>query len=191
MSNRLGHTGRTPICPQCRYNLVATLDHGLRRCPECGYEFESHEIVRQQAPHDWTIWKGLRSASIVLTLRGTLALMVCVIGLFLCDWLLAFLITSVGGVPALLSLFILLAGLVLAGFVFGKFLSHDLSEHVGIEGIIPAMLALAFCWATLVAGTVGVDRLVTFEEINIGPILFVTGGTATITIVRYTVLAEF
>ena len=32
-------------CPVCKYDLAATIDVGLLRCPECGYAFTLHEFT--------------------------------------------------------------------------------------------------------------------------------------------------
>jgi len=36
---------RAKRCPTCLYNLTATIDAGLLRCPECGYAFTLHEFT--------------------------------------------------------------------------------------------------------------------------------------------------
>ena len=63
-----------PLCPECKYDLIATVEAGRRICPECGYEFEMYELRGEKRPGDWTFQIGLRNTVISLILRSLVIL---------------------------------------------------------------------------------------------------------------------
>ena len=73
MQTRFDNVRRHPLCPECGYDLVATVDAGRRICPECGCEFELSDLAHQSRSDDWTISKGLRAAAGWLAVKTIIA----------------------------------------------------------------------------------------------------------------------
>ncbi len=137
----MGHVGpRHHLCPGCGYDLVATLAAHGRRCPECGYEFEMHELVPETREGDWTPWRGVRSASRVLLVKGALGAAAWALVLTLNHHL------ALSGFPRLLVGLAVLA----TGAAVGWVLAHRIDEHLGFAGL--GVAAALTCFAMLVLG---------------------------------------
>lgn len=140
---------RHPLCPECKYDLVATVAAGRNICPECGYEFEPWELRTEKRPGEWTIETGLRHALQFLLLRS-LALLVLWVGYF---WLLMPLVSMF---TVHFRVFGSLAGLTilfaLPGLVIGHLLSKGLSDRAGFQSMLLGVLAMLFALAVIVGG---------------------------------------
>ena len=152
--SRIGHTTRRhPLCPRCRYDLVATIDAGRNVCPECGCEFQPHELKRQRLAEDWTIGRGLGRASGVLFLRA----LPCLVGWVIVLWGVTVPAAWLAGgrnwriVIIVYGAALLL--LVAASGAIGRVLAQNMDEIAGMTSLIVAALITAFAWAALIGGT--------------------------------------
>ena len=66
-----------PLCPDCGYDLLGSVDARRRVCPECGYEFTLDELSRRGRTGDWTPAHGYRRAVTVLLVKSLVSLPVC------------------------------------------------------------------------------------------------------------------
>jgi len=145
-ASRLGHAGpRHPLCPRCRYDLVATIAAHGRRCPECGEAFEMSELVPEAREGDWTLWRGLRRAGLVLPVKG-----------LVCAGVWALMLTAHHLlVPGSGWLRLLRGLLVLAtGGAVGAVLAHRIDEHLGFAGLGVAVALIVVSVIVLGLGTV-------------------------------------
>ena len=128
-------TKRHPHCPECRYDLVATVDAGRRTCPECGYEFELDELHGEKRPGDWTPLVGLRRAAVYLLLRVMVLLPVWAGVIWVCTPLLRMFplrIGSLGGMAILMAI---------PGMIVGHVLGLGLTEKAGFQSFLLTVMA--------------------------------------------------
>jgi hypothetical protein len=139
--SRIGHIPRRhPICPDCGYDLVATIEAGRRVCPECGIEFELGELGRSTLPGDWTLARGLRRLVIVVTARSAACLVAWMVLLVLCSMLCGWLGT-VASRGVLLLVWVGCGVLVLiGGAVVGAVVGRRIDEAAGFRS--PFLLAV-------------------------------------------------
>ena len=130
---------RHPHCPECGYDLVATVEAERTVCPECGETFEPQDLMRAPRAGDWTVTRGLRTGARMVLVRSL------VTGL---AWLL--LIWGVptifghlaGGIPAGFRLGLIVLGgfaMGLAGGVIGWAIARDWEECAGFGGQLSAL----------------------------------------------------
>jgi len=138
---------RHPLCPECKYDLIATVAAGRSICPECGYEFEAWELRGEKRPGEWTPLIGLRRAVISLALRSLIILPLWA-G---CAWTLS----SVLGSVTLAGRGMVGIGIILIipGFAIGHALIARLADRAGFQSMLLALLASAFAVGTIVGGT--------------------------------------
>lgn len=143
---------RHPLCPGCRYDLVATVDVGGRVCPECGEEFEPHELLREVRPGEWTEFGGVKKLAQILAIRIAIALPI---------WLMWIYLVSGGifvGATSVWLLFLLVVHLGLGGLL-GRIVWKELPERSGFDGLFPFVAAVAALAATLALGVLIIGLL--------------------------------
>jgi 4-hydroxybenzoate polyprenyltransferase len=126
-----------PLCPNCGYDLVATIDAGRNVCPECGCEFEGHELKRAVLPEDWTIARGLGWGLALWGIATAAA------------WLAAGRNWRIAMVTYLVAMLLLLA----SGAVIGRVLAKNMDEIAGLTSLLVSGLITAFAWGAIVGGT--------------------------------------
>ncbi len=131
---------RHPLCPKCRYDLVATIDANKRICPECGYEFSLNELIRAPREGDWTPATGLRDAAMQVLVRMLMLLPI---------WAAAYGLISIGiaTIPGpgwgMMTIVILVFFMFIPGMVIGKMIAKELTETAGmVSGALTALAAL-------------------------------------------------
>jgi hypothetical protein len=139
---------RHPLCPGCKYDLVATVQANRRVCPECGYEFEMYELSGEKRPGDWTFGIGLRRAFIFLLVRSLLILPVWVAIVCLVMPLLSMFPVSIG---AFAGIAIILA---LPGCMIGYLLGSKLSEYAGFQSMLLGIVAGFFALGVILGGVI-------------------------------------
>lgn len=70
---------RHPLCPNCDYDLVATLAANKRICPECGEAFELGDLKYESRPGDWSNAVALRLGLLALGSRLLIGLVVAML----------------------------------------------------------------------------------------------------------------
>ncbi len=170
---------RHPLCAECGYDLVGTVEADRRTCPECGVEFELADLVHERLPGDWTPWRGLRRAALRLGLKSAVCVPVLV-GLMV---LVSFVFSSPPFVPAFLVF-------AVAGVALGVVLGHRLFEHAGFVSAWVTGLGIALAWG--VAGAaVAIGALIRpLPGWPAAASLFIAGGFATVSMVRQAFLEE-
>jgi hypothetical protein len=185
-----GYGRRHPLCPHCGYDLVVTVDEGRRTCPECGNPFDLGELRHEVRAGDWTIWRGIGRAALVLCAKGV----ICAAVWAILVWGAAALPALAGpSLPPLLNLLLtaLCGLLVLAGgATVGWVLARGLVDDVGFTGAIPIVLATAFAWAAIAAGGLAARLLGGAAAPSIA-VLAVCGVLALGLIVRTILMEEF
>ena len=127
-----------PLCPECRYNLVATVDAGKRICPECGYEFELSELRGEKRPGEWSPMRGLTIAVVTTCLRAILILPFWVYLVWLITPLLSMFPVHVGSFAGISI------GMAIPGIIIGYCFSNRLTEKAGfVSPLITAIASLA------------------------------------------------
>jgi hypothetical protein len=147
MDRRLDEkTRRHPLCPRCKYDLVATVQANKRVCPECGHQFTLNELIRAPREGDWTLAIGFRKALLALAARSVLVLPFWA-GLV---WLLAPLVETfpfntwaMGGIAVLF---------ILPGVAMGHAVSRGLNDIAGCQSYLFTTLAVAFELAIVIGG---------------------------------------
>jgi hypothetical protein len=150
-----------PLCPECGYDLVATMDAGRNVCPECGRQFEPHEVRRAVLPEDWTVARGLRRASLVLLRRSVPCLPGWIIVLWGIAALAARLAAGRNWRIAMVSYIVAMLLLMIAGAVIGRTLAKNMDEIAGVTSLLVTALITAFAWGAIIGGTLIVLSLST------------------------------
>lgn len=169
---------RHPHCPECKYDLIATVETGRRICPECGYEFEMYELSGEKRPGEWTIWIGLRRALFSLTVRSFIVL-VPWIGII---WVMSNPMSQFGRFNTLM--------LILLGIGIGYAFSSRLSDHAGFTSFILMGLASLFACGTILAGVMLVSIFYPIPPIMYAFFCFFPGITANVWILKVMILDE-
>jgi hypothetical protein len=182
---------RHPFCPECNYDLVATIDAGRNVCPECGYEFELHEPKRQRLPEDWTIWRGLGKACGVLLLRS----LVCLAAWTLVLWGVTAPATWLASgrnwrIALVVSIVALLLLLVAAG-VIARQMAKGMDEIAGVTSIFVAALVITFAWGVFIAGTQIVQAISSLGTPAANGAAIVACGVAAIIIIKTHLFDEY
>ena len=144
MEARFENVRRHPLCPNCGYDLVATIEAGHRVCPECGCEFEPAELDYQQLPGDWTAARGIRRAGVSLLIRVVPATAIW----FGYTWFCNTILRQIGIILRWVGFMS-----VIAGILIGVVLIWKLSYNAGFSSKLLAVLAVLF--AAIVIGTGG------------------------------------
>lgn len=131
---------RHPLCPECKYDLIATVEAGRRICPECGYEFEMYELRGEKRPGDWTFQIGLRNTVISLILRSLviLPLWAAII------WVMMTYMSNFGRLNAII--------LPLLGIAMGYGFSTKLSDRAGFAGNVLLFMSWLFAIVVIISG---------------------------------------
>lgn len=129
-----------PLCPDCGYDLLGSVDARRRVCPECGYEFTLDELSGRGRTGDWTPAHGYRRAVTVLLVKSLVSLPVCTALLWL--------VTPALASPPYWGVVFVLA---IAGFVLGFVLCVNLADDAGFAGPWLAVLAVGCAWSIVVA----------------------------------------
>lgn len=179
MSSRVGHTTkRHPLCPNCGYNLVATLarlDRDNRLCPECGESFTLAELGRTVAPEDWTLWRGVKRTLPTLFLRIALIALLWTGGLTLLGAMEAN-VPRIGPLTTPLILAFLVPLLVvIGGFVTGNITARGLDHRLGLDGPVVGVFAGAAALLAI-AGGIGLAGLLTSPLVAAPTGVFLLGG---------------
>ena len=155
--SQVGHTQRRhPLCPYCGYDLVATLAHDGRRCPECGSDFELHELHRSTAPGEWTPMRGLRNLGLALLWRCGLAAVVWAAALAGMEWIFSLLRQWVAGWGIVAWVVVLGGALCFIAGIAGARIGRHLEEIAGFAGMT---LYLATVGSIIVAFIIGSTAL--------------------------------
>lgn len=128
---------RHPLCPECRYDLIATVDSGSRICPECGYEFELSELRGEKRPGEWSPGRGLMIAAFTTLIRAILILPIWT-GLI---WFISPALTAYPlhfrAILAIIAIF------AIPGIIIGYCFSYNLTEKAGfVSSFITAFTSL-------------------------------------------------
>lgn len=184
------HPRRHPLCPSCRYDLVVTVAAGRRVCPECGYEFEMDELITETLPGDWTIWRGLRRALMLLAGRSLLWTLAWILVI----WGATALVARTGDELPLVATWVLqlTAGLAILGVgaSIGPVLVRRMAETAGFEGSFLATIIIAFAWTSIVAAIVASRLLGTVGGSRATVLVFLMGAMATAWVVRALMMEE-
>jgi hypothetical protein len=182
--SRFDFIRRHPLCPDCGYDLVATIDAGRNVCPECGGEFEEQELKRALLPEDWTLPRGLGRAATALLLRAA----VCLIGwtAVLTGTLLAstWIATRLGGTWIIFIMLLALGIIFIAAGVLGRILARGMDEIAGITSPLICALITLFAWISIGAGTVIAGVLAPMRPSMTGSVILIGCVMALIVIVK-------
>ena len=135
-----------PLCPDCGYDLLGSVDARRRVCPECGYEFTLVELSQRGRKGDWTRAPGHRRAVTALLVKSLASLPVCTVLLWL--------VTPALASPPYWGVVLVLA---VAGFVLGFALCVNLAAYAGCVGPWLAVLAMGSAWA-IVGAAAGISH---------------------------------
>ena len=182
--SRFDFIRRHPLCPECGYDLVATIDAGRRICPECGRQFEPHEVKRAVLPEDWTVVRGLRRSAAALALRFLICLVgwVAVVSAILAGstWI----ATRVGSRWTLLIMLLAMALIFIAAGVVGRILARNMDEIAGTTSSLISAFITLFAWAAIVLGTLIVGMLVPMRPPITGSIILIGCSMALVVIIK-------
>ncbi len=189
--SRIGHTNnRHPLCPECGYNLVATVANEGRTCPECGCAFEPHELTREVRPGDWTPMRGLGNLARRQAIKA-LALGLIITGVFgVLQLLLEGPINRSVGVFSIFLLVGLLFVTAIVGAISGSVLARDANEHAGMDGAPVAIVGIAMTAAMMSAVVLTLTMTLGLTIAPPTGIVVVATGVAAITLVRRAVFEE-
>ncbi len=172
---------RHPLCPYCRYDLVATVKVGGRVCPECGEDFELHELIREPRPGEWTDTVGLRRLTVSLLVRGVIGLGIWALWL----WGVSGLTINNG-----IKILAVYAGHVIIGVIVGKVQWKGLRERSGFDGLIPACAAILAAWFTIAVGAALIGLLTPLSTAHAGTAAFTAAIAALVVILPAAFLDE-
>ena len=182
--SRFDFIRRHPLCPSCGYDLVATIDAGRNVCPECGHEFEPHELKHALLPEDWTLRRGLGRAAAALLLRAVL----CLIGwaAVLTGTLLAstWIATRLGGTWIIFTMLLAMGIIFVAAGVLGRILAKGMDEVAGITSPLISALITLFAWISIAGGTVIAGVLAPMRPSMTGSIILIGCVMALVVIVK-------
>ncbi|MCP3904162.1 MAG: DUF1129 domain-containing protein [Planctomycetes bacterium] len=149
---------RHPLCPECRYDLIATVDAGGSVCPECGCAFERHELLHEVRPGDWTVGRGMRRVAVFLLVRG----IVCALFWTAIVAGLSALAVAFDAVPKATRWGIeLVCGLTIiaTGASIGYFMAKDTAERAGFAGMALASLTVFAAWTVIFVSVTAVELM--------------------------------
>jgi len=190
--SRIGHVGpRHPLCPECGYDLVATVAENGRTCPECGYAFELDEVRREVREDDWTVARGLRRAFFVLGARLVVSLAAWGLLVLVVDLLYGWLVTPGSGMIGFSILITLCVVLATAGGIMGDKIVRRLDEYAGFQSLLLYFAAIVTVLLAMTGGTTLVDLMRPLSVVN-DPrvIVFIGGSVATVWIIRCALVDE-
>jgi len=142
------HTGpRHPLCPSCRYDLVATVEADGRVCPECGRAFELDELIRESRPDDWTVGRCLRRLAVHIGVRGLASFALWSLWVAGLGWMFDQLEASL-----LLGLVVAVAN-VIVGAVVGAVMWGRFYETVGADDALLVAVLIVATWAAIWLGS--------------------------------------
>jgi len=137
---------RHPLCPGCRYDLVATVQANKRVCPECGYQFTLNELIRAPQKGEWSLATGLRQALLAIVIRSIVVLPFWAAFV----WLVAPVVEmfpfdpfAMGGVALIF---------IVPGVAIGHVISRRLNDIAGCQSLLFTALAAAFEVAIAIGG---------------------------------------
>jgi len=183
--SRFGHvSGRHPLCPNCGYDLIATVDAGRTICPECGYEFEAHELKRDVRPGDWTVWRGLRRMFGTLLIRAAACFVGWAAVLWAANALLNHLGPAVSPVLRFILIFVAAAVIFTAGALVGHLLARRMEEHAGFVSILLVFIITVIAWAVILLGVLLVQSVGGLGAKSSTGVLIVAAGLSFIFIIR-------
>ncbi|MDY7110090.1 MAG: hypothetical protein SYC29_15775 [Planctomycetota bacterium] len=175
---------RHPLCPECGYDLVATIDAGRNVCPECGFQFQPHELKHALLPEDWTLGRGLLRAALVLLLRAAL----CFAGwtALLTGTLLAgaWIATRLGGGWIIFIMLLTMAIIFIAAGAVGRILAGGMDEIAGFTSPLVSALIALFAWLAIAAGTVLTGLLAPMRPSITGSVILIGCVMSLILIVK-------
>jgi len=183
--SRIGQTStRHPLCPNCGYDLVATVDAGGTVCPECGYAFELHELGREVRPDDWTLARGLRRLALALGVR----VVACFIGFTAILWAADALINALGpkvpmGMKVML-IFVAAVTIFTAGGGVGHILARDAEERAGFVSPLLAVVITLVGWVVIIFSVVTVQMLGGLAGGTSAGVILVSAGFSFIAVIR-------
>ncbi|UCD73856.1 MAG: hypothetical protein JSV91_08655 [Phycisphaerales bacterium] len=151
MDTRFEKVRRHPLCPECGYDLIATVEAGRRICPECGCEFDPSELRPETLPGDWTIARGLRRATTSLLIRAIPALGVW----FAFTWFHTAFTRQLGDTIVWITFIS-----VIPGVLIGAILAWKLSSNAGFASRLLVVMAVAVLTLVIAAGSFLVHLLV-------------------------------
>jgi hypothetical protein len=190
--SRIGHTTqRHPTCPECGYDLVATVDAGRNVCPECGYEFGPQDLVREVRPGDWTPARGYKRAAVVLAVRGIFCLLGWIGVLYGSHALMRAIWPGLGTTGRLLMLALVGATSMIAGGVIGHVLSRRMDEIAGLSGVLLVAVVSLIAWIVLIVGTIVATILAGISIGDLAGAAICAAFIATIIIVRSHLIEQF
>ncbi len=128
-----------PLCLDCGYDLLGTVQGGGRVCPECGVSFTLAELAEGRTA-TWTPAYGYRRVVTILAVRSLVCLPVCT-GL-------AMLVTPALYSPPYWGVVLILS---IAGFGLGFVLCFDLPAHARLDSPMLAVVPAVFAWGIVIA----------------------------------------
>lgn len=166
------HAGpRHPLCPSCRYDLVATVEQNRRICPECGYEFELDELIHQPRPGEWTVGVVLRRMVLHLAVRGTASLVIWSLWMAAMGWLLTrWNMTLPVGIG--LAVANVIIGVIIGRVMWGRFYAY-----IGSDDGVLAAVVIGGAWAAIWLGSLIIGLLGGVSSAEAG-FAVVSGGVA-------------
>ncbi|MHC5114420.1 MAG: TFIIB-type zinc ribbon-containing protein [Planctomycetota bacterium] len=165
---------RHPLCPECKYDVVATIDAGSNVCPECGCIFEPHELLYEVRPGDWTLWRGTRKALGALALRGLICLLFwtgLIIGLTLIVEQMTLLPRATRWGLELVS------GLTIigTGATIGWFMASGMNDRAGFTGWSLTLLVVLAAWIVIFVAVTAVELLGLVSLYSGSMLMLITG----------------
>ena len=171
---QVGHGKRRyPLCPDCEYNLVATVDAGGRTCPECGEEFDLHDLDWQAGANEWTLREGMMSLAWALARRGAfcgLAWLLLVCGVLM--------LMDLTGMNSFWVTIGVVAGPA-AGWWLGGVMARDCEDIAGCTGLLIPTAAIASIWLTLTVATSIAAIMLSIDGATVGLWVIAGGSLAT------------
>ena len=184
METRFDNMRRHPLCPECGYDLVATVDAGHRVCPECGCEFEIGELRQAVLPEDWTAGRGLARASLRLLVRAVPCLLVWTGLLWAVIAVAAWISVGRHWFVVLVAYLGALLILVVTSLGIGRVLAKGMDEEAGVVSIAVAALVTAFACAVIVAGAFAVSLVLPAAGRGIWGVAAISCGAALLVIIK-------
>lgn len=139
---------RHPLCPECKYDLIATVESGHCVCPECGYEFEMDELRGEKRPGDWSPGRGLMIVMVTTCLRAILILPFWTGLIWLITPLLSMFPVHIGSFAGISI------GMAIPGIIIGYCFGNRLTEKAGFVSPLITAIALLAALSVIYGGVV-------------------------------------
>lgn len=190
MPKPVGDHRRHPACGQCGYDLWATVEAGHRRCPECGEEFEPHDLRIMPRDDDWTPMRGFAGAAKMLALKSIIIAVLLGATVLAMEWLSVH-VPWQGNAFAMLAMSLLMfVAIVALGYATGRAIASGLIDAAGTGGVAVAVVAVCFAMLALAAGVTAAHLIQPFGTVNPIAIIVIMTASSCFPIVRTAILEE-